>query len=86
MTAQDKKELILVAELQLWQQCMHKKPHKLSISILLTPYFVYVVYVCLRDDYNFDKTMFAPLKKDGGQKRSLKKGLVLTYFLNDLFP
>ena len=41
-----------------------------------------VRYVCLRDDYNFDKTMLAPLKKEGGQKRPSeeKKGLVLTYF------
>ena len=34
-----KKMLILVAELQLWQQCMHKKPHKLSIFLFFDSLF-----------------------------------------------
>lgn len=79
LTAQDKKELILVTELQLQQQCTHKKPHKLSIFLFFDSLFR-VRYVCLRDDYNFDKTMFAPLKKTEVQKGLQKKGLVLTYF------
>ena len=57
-----KKKLILVAELQLRQQCMHKKPHKLSILLFFDSLFR-VRYVCLRGDYNFDKTMFAPLEE-----------------------
>ena len=69
------KELILVAELQLWQQCIHKKPHKLSIFLFFDSLFR-VRYVCLRDDYIFDKTMFAPLKKTEVKKALQKKGLV----------
>ena len=41
---------------------MHKKPHKLSIFLFFDTLFR-VRYVCLRDDYNFDKTMFAPLEE-----------------------
>ena len=60
---------------------MHaQKPHKLSIFLFFDSLFR-VRYVCLQDDYNFDKTMFAPLKQT-----EVKKGLVLTYFLYDLFP
>ena len=58
---------------------MHKKPHKLSIILFFDSLFR-VRYACLRDDYNFDKTMFAPLKKTEVKKGLQKKGLVFTYF------
>ena len=41
---------------------MHKKPHNHSIFLFFESLFR-VRYVCLGDDYNFDKTMFAPLKE-----------------------
>ena len=64
---------------------MHKKPHKLSLFLFFDSLFR-VRYVCLRDDYNFDKTMFAPLKKTEVKKGLQKKALFKSIFLYDLFP